>query len=478
MPRKRIGDEEALMTVLRSLAGLVRGEGRRFAGAFGITLLALLAAGAISPAGAVAEPTCTDTWTGASEGEWSTATNWSKGTVPSSSDVACVGSGKTAHVAAGSNHAGVVQGKGALRITGGSLEVSSASEASSIASLIQSEGTLSGAATVEASGSFEWTGGTMSGSGKTIVAGSVTGTVRSNLLAQRTLVNEGTLSTSGLFEMSNGAQLQNRGTFKDNQEGSPGELSIAIAPGSTSSPSILNTGTFEKTESESGGTHETRVAVPFENHKTVSARGGTLYFTEGGSSNASGEWIATEGAAICFFGAGSFPMSGGIWSGNIQIRGAAVTVEGVDTHASSVSLSSGSLNVPAGVTKVLSLTMEGGGTGTLTGGGTVAVTESFVFTGGTMSGSGTTLLGPAVTGRMGGGVLLTQRTLSNEGVLTVEASTFLMADGAHLLNSGRGARDWSCARKHERTADRQRRHLREDRNRRRRLTQNDRCSPV
>lgn len=95
----------------------------------------LLAALALTPMSASAEPLCTDTWTGPSEGEWTTAEDWSTGKVPTSTDVACIGSGKTVNVTAGTNATGVIQGEGTLAISGGSLEVANALEVSSIATL-------------------------------------------------------------------------------------------------------------------------------------------------------------------------------------------------------------------------------------------------------------------------------------------------------------------------------------------------------
>jgi adhesin HecA-like repeat protein len=52
--------------------------------------------------------------------------------VPTSTDVACIGSGKAVKVTEGTNQTGVVQGEGTLSITGGSLEVANVLEASSI----------------------------------------------------------------------------------------------------------------------------------------------------------------------------------------------------------------------------------------------------------------------------------------------------------------------------------------------------------
>ena len=106
-----------------------------------------------------------DAWVGPSEGTWETAADWSTGELPTSASVGRIGSGKTVQVTSGSEHAGIVQGAGTLVIAGGSLEVSNTLEASDIASLEQASGTLTGAAAIDVSSSFSWTGREMSGSG-------------------------------------------------------------------------------------------------------------------------------------------------------------------------------------------------------------------------------------------------------------------------------------------------------------------------
>src|ERR1700720_4679839 len=64
---------------------------------------------------------CTNTWTGPAEGTWQTSANWSAGHAPTSTDVACIPTGKTVTVSEGSNLTGTVKGEGTLRISGGSL---------------------------------------------------------------------------------------------------------------------------------------------------------------------------------------------------------------------------------------------------------------------------------------------------------------------------------------------------------------------
>ncbi len=413
----------------------------------GLLIALLVGVLALVPAGASAEPLCTDTWTGASEGTWQTVTNWSTGKAPTSTDVACIGTGTTVNVTAGSNQAGVLLDKGTLVISEGSLEVVSSLEASSVASLILSGGALTGAATVSVSGSFSWSGeSTMSGSGSTVLKPAVSGSIAITngfhecRLTGRSLVNEGTLTFGGFTEalFSEGARLANAGTLKVN---SGAGISIGIAEGSKVAPSIVNTGTFEKTEGE--GT--TRVVPVFENRGTATAKTGSLAFKGGGSSNSAGVWSASEGASLVF-GAGSFSLTGGKWSGPVAINGANVTAEGVEGPTAKVtvdlgeSVPQGTLSISKGSMTVSSLLLK---ESTLTGAGTLNVSSSLTWGAkGTMSGSGKTVLGSGGSGTVEGvsgaeNPLLTERTLVNEGTLTFSGSTeMLMSEGARLENKG------------------------------------------
>ena len=113
---------------------------------------------------ASAEPLCTDTWVGGASGNWATGANWSTGNAPSSSDVACIATGHTVKVESGTNPASVVEDAGTLVISGGSLELTSALESSTVSSLTMSGGSLSGVGPVHVSSSFEWTAsGSISG---------------------------------------------------------------------------------------------------------------------------------------------------------------------------------------------------------------------------------------------------------------------------------------------------------------------------
>ncbi len=368
---------------------------------------------AVLPGSAVAGPGCTDSWMGGSEGTWQTPGNWSTGSVPSATDVACIASGVTVQVTSGTNQAGVLLDEGTLVISGGSLELTSELSNSTASTVTFGYGTLTGAGTLEVSGSLSWTGGTMSGRGSTVVlpgaSGSLTG---GGYLEGRELVNEGTTTLgSGMVNMSAGAQIRNSGVFKTDPASSWDGFRFVPATGAE--PSILNTGTFEK----SAGSGETEVEVNFENEGTVSQHAGPLEFRQGTTTLADSS----------------------VLEGSISFAGASVVGDSFHGSGATVTLSSGTLSIESGKTGTV-----GGLTqtyGTLSGGGTLDVSGSMSWTGGTMSGAGSTVVQSGASGSMTGGGYLKGRELVNEGTTTLGSGMVNMSEGAQIRNSGVFATD-------------------------------------
>ncbi|MGH2854674.1 MAG: hypothetical protein ACRDLF_10865, partial [Solirubrobacteraceae bacterium] len=341
----------------------------------------------MAPASALAEPLCTDTWTGPSEGTWQTTSDWSTGSVPAPSDVACIGAGKTVSVTEGTDATGVLADEGALVITGGSIELASALEASSVKELTIEGGTLTGVATLDVTSSLSWSSGTMSGPGSTVLKPGVSAslsTESNKFLATRSLVNEGTLTFSqGEIWMSEGAKIRNEAVLKANSESSIG------SGGSESS--IVNTGTVEKT----AGTGGTTIEPNFENLGAVDAGSGHLVFAGGNVTLASSSVL--EGAITM--------TSDTVTGGSFLAQNAAVTLP-----------TGSSLNISGGSTATIgSFTLSGG---TVAGAGTLDVSGSFSWTRGIMSGSGTTVLASGVSGSLitkEDYFLSGERTLVNDG---------------------------------------------------------------
>jgi len=293
----------------------------------------------VSPASALvagpppgSESACNDTWVGSSEGSWQEGANWSAGSAPGAGAIACIGAETTVRVSEAGAHAGILEDAGALVISGGSLELTNASEASTLAALTLSgsNSALTGAGSVYVSGGFDWgPDAIMSGSGSTIVESGVSGTIEAGsgcepmtLSGGRTLVNEGTLTFGwGTLYMSEGARLENDGSFADDSEASC--LGPQIQPeGSGPAPAILNAGTFEKAAGSGTGT----VAVEFTNDGAVDALTGTLELTGGGvpEQSAIGTWSVQEGASIVL-GGGTFLIGEAVDLSAVTVEGATVT---------------------------------------------------------------------------------------------------------------------------------------------------------
>ena len=371
--------------------------------------VALLVVMAVAPAIASAESLCTDTFTGASEATWQTASNWSTGKVPTSSDVACVGSAKTVKVTSGSQVAGVLQGEGELVISGGSLELTNTLEASSIRALVLSGGgTLTGAATVTVTGSLEWPNGTMSGSGTTVLASGASGS-KENLvevtLKQRTFINEGTFTiTQGAIGMHEGAEFKNTGTFVANAGGS-----FLTTSGGGTAPLFVNSGTLEKTSSS-----ESSVSVDFENQGTVDGATGKILF-------------ASERTGVL--------ANGSKLEGSVTFNGPSITGYDFSVPSGTLTLRGGTLSISAGSSATMGNLLINGGT--LSGAGTLTITGSLTWEEGTMSGTGTTVVpfgATAIENRAQ--VYLYERTLVNEGSYKIAKGFISMQYGAVVENIG------------------------------------------
>lgn len=415
------------------------GSTHRAAHLVGLLLMALLVGFSIAGTSvASAESLCTDTWVGPAEGSWSTTANWSTGKTPVSTDVACIGAGKTVKVAEGTNQAGVVQGEGTLVLSGGSLELVNALEPSTISTFKQEGGTLTGAATLNVSASFTWSKGTMAGAGSTVVESSVSGSIPGEVtLSERALVNHGTITwTSSLIVMAAGATIVNEGTFYANEGKGCGGCSQGIKlsnSGETATFKNTSTGSFIRNASENG----TGVNIPFENQGSVSLQAGGMWFGSGDVSGKvdGGSWAASSGTTI-YFENGSYTFAEGVSvSGSIGIRQATWSAPNLSAGSASISLTgSGSVTLSGpSATTVSGWTQS---SGTLTGTGNLDVSGSFSWSGGVMAGSGSTVVESGGSGSIPGEPTLSERSLVNDGTVTWHSQKWTFAAGATIVNNG------------------------------------------
>ncbi len=403
-----------------------------------VCLVGLLMVSGVAASGASAEAFCTDSWVGPSEGRWQTESDWSTGSVPGSSDVACIGSGKTVLVET-TQQVSVVQGEGTLKVWAGTLELTSLIETSRIHDLEMGGGTITGSGNLEVASGFEWRErGTLSGAGELIVPSGAHAEVHESTSPfdthtdYRTTVIEGTWTQAANAAMvaGEGDTITNRGTFVAEGYG--------ISQGSGGMPTFVNEGTLEK----AGGPSSTfRMEINFEDEGAVTATSGYLNLEADGSSGSKATWSASEGAYIDFL-KGEYSFTGGTWSGHIALNERA-SINGVDAHSASVE-SSHTTTLASGTTLTVShFTLQGG---EVAGAGNLKISGTFDWISESkLTGSGTTTLEGGATGEIVNNAFysydamkLEKHTFVNDGTvkLTGEAAHLAVENDSTFKNFG------------------------------------------
>jgi uncharacterized repeat protein (TIGR01451 family) len=317
------------------------------------------------------------------------------------------------------NFAGSYAVTGTTRITGGTARFNSPS---STAVLDMSGGVLGGTAIFDITASGTWSGGTMDGAGTTSInppavltmTGAATYTYLDN---GRTLSNSGTIiySTPTYYlAFYNGSTLDNFGLF-DIQTDQSVYLSGAANL-------FNNSGTLRK--SAGAGTSTLLVRVD-SNSGLIEAQSGTIALQGGGTAGGAFTFAAGSGALIDFTSTYSL-INSGTFNGPGAFR-----------------INNGNLIVAPAVSVTipdLSLT-----NGYLSGAGTVTLTGTATWSGGSMGHSsnpgGTTILGPGATLNLTNTTykyLDQGRTLTNNGTINYNATTYYLSiyNGSIFNNVG------------------------------------------
>jgi hypothetical protein len=275
-------------------------------------------------------------------------------------------------------------GNGTARVSGGTLGVNGTVTA---ARFEVAAGTLGGGGTLTIGERLEWGGGTMSGTGSTLVSPGATALLdtTTKVLVSRRFVNSGSLEwLAGGVNSGLGAVFQNDGTmtvnanagFLQNQGGALSQF--------------INNGTINKSA------NTTTFNVGFNNAGNINLTGGTLALD--GAGTHSGSFVVGPGATLSFGGgaqdlAGAASITGG---GTVLFDGGTVDVDTGAYNVSGITRVTGgaaNFNTPSATTN--SLIVTGGAVG---GGGTITATSTFTWSGGSMSGTGSTVIAPAATG--------------------------------------------------------------------------------
>jgi RHS repeat-associated protein len=314
-------------------------------------VVAFIGTMALLPSGAAASE-CTDTWIGPSEGNWGAAASWSTAAVPTSADIVCIGPAKTVNVSTGTNEAGIIFAEGTLSISGGSLHVSEVP--STIATLRMLGGTLESAGEIFVSKSLFASGGTMQGSGATVIGAEASGKVEGGglTIAERELENNGALTIEGpkaSIVGEAGAAVTNTGTLIVNSEGEgSGLIPGAAAP----APTLANTGTLKKAKSESKSLSSTQIGFSIDNEGLVETEVGALELTGGGTSGKAAEsyWAALSenlwtAQTKLVFAEQTYQLGDASIAGEVQvISGATIKTDQVEGPEGSIWLYNGNVD--------------------------------------------------------------------------------------------------------------------------------------
>ena len=334
---------------------------------------------------------------------------------------------------------------GTTLVTGGTAQFNSNAVTGNT---LLSAGTLSGDAIFTTTVAFNWTGGTMSGAGITVIpAGGqlhIGGVNATKVLMNRTINNNGSAyvdgTGTGTLYLGSGAAFNNNGYFEIRNNDN-----ILYISGSNAS--FNNNGTLERTIG-AATTILGNSNLQFNNSGTVNIYTGTMSLesTSAIPSLDTGAYNVSSVAALQFNGPGG--------TRNLTASASISATGGVNFNAGTVNIN-GSYNVRgSGSTNVAGGTVSFNASansvnvnlsvGTLTGSGTLSTTGTFNWTGGTMDSPspsvGTTNIVAGTLHIAGTNAtrVLTQRTLNNNGTASMDgtgAGTFYMGNGAHFNNN-------------------------------------------
>ncbi|MBF0368285.1 MAG: tandem-95 repeat protein [Magnetococcales bacterium] len=308
----------------------------------------------------------TVTWDGdAGDFDWNTASNWDTDTTPTSADDVVIDA-QEIDITLSSGTAAInsldVTGLINLEISGGTLDVATASTVNADSYITLSSGAIDGTGSLSV-GNLVWTGGSINSDGGVTVTNTldISG-------ASVKYMSSGTLSLSGTGSWSDGDIRIDYGSLFEVQSGATltinGGDKLYDYYGDASSLDIYG-------DLIMNDTGMSELFLPVNNSGTITITAGTLVLSDGGSY--SGDILLDDGAILQF-------------DGGTHVLGDGVYIQ--DEVGSQGELISGTITVSADATAVISLdsfTMSGG---TLDGEGALEISGSMVWTGGSINSDG------------------------------------------------------------------------------------------
>jgi len=303
--------------------------------------------------------------------------------------------------------------------------------------IVNLNGTLGGANIVTVGSAMNWTGGTMDGSGETIIQPGATLTIPAFTGYGGVYLTTRTLANSGMVVWGGGNWNMNSCAITNDVGATFQIQGLAAFNYGGGSPRFDNAGTFSPPPAGTNYFY----GIAFNNYGAINLAGGSLLSLGGGGvqvgtvtvpagatlSYAGGTFNA--GASSSITGAGTLLVSGGTadLAGTVNVTGTNSFTGGTaNLMGNYTCVSNTLLNIAGGTAN-----FDGTGTvapqvldlnGTLGGAETVTIGSKMNWSGGTMNGSGQTIVKPGATLTVAsftgyGGVLQDTRTLENSGAV-------------------------------------------------------------
>jgi hypothetical protein len=431
-------------TTVSAVAGVATFSGvslDNIGNAYTLTANATGLAGAGSGGLNVVAPANANAWINPSGGNWSTAANWSLGTVPNATDTVFIrqSGSYTVNLDVSTTLArldvGGLLGAQTLNVQANTLTMAGNGAFNGLGQLILgSTGSITGAGVLDIFGGMDWQGGSLNGgAGKVAIAAG--GTLSISGIAARNLSNY-TLELGGVGTWS-GSHTINSGSIGILRVLPGGVLDVTGDPTFSynlggSAPALDNQGTVNRTTSFGTAV----INVPISGAGTWNAVSGNLDLQGGGSGTgalvAAGQIVFNSGTFT--FGAGS-SFSGG---GTVRFNVGTVTIGGSYAVAGTTVVGGGTANFNA-TGSTANLTVQGG---TIGGSGLLTVSGAMTWSGGNMQGAGgTTRVATSGTLAISGAATrnLTNYTLELAGTGTWTGTQSLQSGSLGVLRVLSGA---------------------------------------
>ncbi|QDT00229.1 PEP-CTERM sorting domain-containing protein [Adhaeretor mobilis] len=289
-----------------------------------------------------------------------------------------------------------------------------------------SSGSLGGSANMALNGGFDWSGGELTGTGTTTLSGTTTLNESEKYLTdRRQVVSNGTTTLSGgslnMYAPGDDGLAPtwtNNGTFNATDE-----ADIVLQDFGGSRPRFTNaaTGIYNK----SGVGTETYISTEFHNAGTVHINSGYLSLYDGADS---GSYTLASSTELNFYGgdrtlSATSSISG---TGNVGVYGGTVTVDGALnlSAAGQLLVQGGSLGINGSArTIAVPVTLSSGSLG---GSANMALNGGFDWSGGELTGTGTTTLSGTTTLNESEKYLTDRRQVVSNGTTTLSGGSLNM----------------------------------------------------